>query len=221
MGDPFLFLVNCYHNARVGLIREPTPRACEMSPDSFPSDSINAQIWQVLALLDELPPSPRSGYRLDELAANFETLKRADPEQCAAAEQQIWTAWCDHVEPVAKAAMTAGIRQLSDGNLEQSEAIFDQLVADHPTWAEAWNKRATVLFLLNQDAKSVNDIHRTLELEPRHFGALGGFAQICVRIGTPEAARQALLRLLEVNPHAPGVAEAVASLANAGPNVLH
>ena len=192
-----------------------------MPPDSSPSDSVNAQIWQVLALLDELPPSPRSGYRLHQLAANFEMLKHPDPEERAAAEQQIWTAWCDHSQPVAKAAMMAGIRHLSDGNLEQAEAIFDQLILDHPTWAEAWNKRATVLFLLNRDAQSVNDIHHTLELEPRHFGTLGGFAQICVRNGTPEAARQALLRLLVVNPHAPGVAEAAASLADDGPNVLH
>jgi Flp pilus assembly protein TadD len=192
-----------------------------MTSDAFPSDSINAQIWQVLALLDELPPAPRLGYRMDELAANFDILDDADPEQRAAAEQQIWTAWCDHTEAVAKAAMTAGIGHLSAGDMDKAEVIFDQLVADHPTWAEAWNKRATVLFLRHRDAKSVTDIHRTLELEPRHIGALGGFAQICVRNDNPEAARQALLRLLTVNPHAPGVAEAAASLATDGPKVLH
>ncbi len=192
-----------------------------MSPSSSPSDSVNAQIWQVLALLDKLPSAPQSGYRLHQLAANFEMLKHPDPEERAGAEQQIWTAWCDHSQPIAKAAMMTGIGHLSDGELEPAKAIFDQLVADHPTWAETWNKRATVLFLLNRDAESVGDIHRTLELEPRHFGALGGFAQICVRNGTPEAAQQALSRLLAVNPNAPGVAEALASLANDGPNVLH
>lgn len=117
--------------------------------------------------------------------------------------------------------MAQGIRYLSDRALVEAEAIFDELIDDYPDWAEAWNKRATVLFLMHRDAMSVMDIRRTLELEPRHYGALGGFAQICVRNGVPDAALQALSRLLRLNPHAPGIAEAVATLSDDGPKTLH
>jgi thioredoxin-like negative regulator of GroEL len=192
-----------------------------MSPTSFPTDSVHLQIWQVIALLDDLPASPESGYRLDEVAAGFEALRAEAPEQRAAAEKQIWSAWCDHPEARARAAITDGIQQLSTGDLERAEMIFDDLVANYPEWAEAWNKRATLYFLQHRDAMSVIDIHRTLELEPRHFGALGGFAQICVRNGAPDAARRALLRLLAINPGAPGIAEAAAALADDAPHVLH
>ena len=192
-----------------------------MTPSSFSTDSVHVQIWRIIELLDELPAEPASGYRLDELAGSFEALRAKAPEQRAAAEEQIWSVWCDHPEASAKAAIADGIRQLSTGDLARAEVIFDDLVADYPGWAEAWNKRATLYFLQNRDGISVIDIHRTLELEPRHFGALGGFAQICVRNGAPDAARRALLRLLAINPGAPGIAEAAAALADDAPHVLH
>ncbi len=192
-----------------------------MSRDFVPPGSLNAQIWQVLELLDEPVSAPNAGYRLDDLAGGFESLAGSDPEVRASAEQTIWAAWCDHPDPAARAAMARGIRDLSDGALVEAEAIFDELIEDYPDWAEAWNKRATVLFLMHRDAMSVMDIHRTLELEPRHYGALGGFAQICVRNGAPDAARQALSRLLTLNPHAPGIAETVAALGDDKPKTIH
>lgn len=192
-----------------------------MPPESPPDNSVHAQIWQVIALLDALPATPVSGFRLDELAGGFDALRAADADARAGAEEQIWSVWCDHPERSAKAAMVDGIRLLSGGALPEAEAVFDRLVAEHPGWAEAWNKRATLYFLQDRDAASVADIHRTLELEPRHFGALGGFAQICVRNGAPDAARRALLRLLAINPGAPGIAEAAAALAEEVPKVLH
>jgi thioredoxin-like negative regulator of GroEL len=192
-----------------------------MTSSSFSTDSLHVQIWRVIELLDDLPAVPASGYRLDELAGSFEALRAQAPEKRTTAEEQIWSAWCDHPEARAKAAIADGIRQLSAGDLERAEVIFDDLVADYPVWAEARNKRATLYFLQNRDAMSVIDIHRTLGLEPRHFGALAGFAQICVRNGAPDAARRALLRLLAINPGAPGIAEAAAALADDAPHVLH
>jgi thioredoxin-like negative regulator of GroEL len=192
-----------------------------MTPKSFATDSVHAQIWRVIELLDDLPTTPVSGNKLDELAANFATLRAATSEERTAAEEHIWSIWCDHPEARAKTAMADGVGYLSAGSLTKAEAIFDALIADNASWAEAWNKRATLYFLQNRDAMSVIDIHHTLDLEPRHFGALGGFAQICVRNGAPDAARQALLRLLEINPGAQGVAEAAAALGDDAPKVLH
>ena len=75
------------------------------------------------------------------------------------------------------------------GALTAAKEVFDRLIERHPTWAETWNKRATVYFLQGRDSASISDIYLTLELEPRHFGALGGFAQICMRNGAADAAR--------------------------------
>lgn len=78
--------------------------------------------------------------------------------------------------------------------------LLDQVVTLAPNYPEGWNRRATVHFVMEDFAKSMSDIVRTLELEPRHFGALGGMAEILKGEGRKEAAIRAYQRLLDVYP---------------------
>ena len=94
-------------------------------------------------------------------------------------------------------------------------------MAARPDWAEAWNKRATLYYMLGRDEDSVRDIHRTLELEPRHFGALSGFAQICLRAGDRGSALVAFETALRINPHLNLVQAAVVELNQSFPSYLH
>lgn len=191
-----------------------------MATESSPS-SLQREVWRVAQQLDELPAVPDSGHRLDDLTTNFDALSSTTEAARTTAEESIWAIWCDHPEPPVKERMADGIRLLAAGELVEAEATFDGLIADHPDWAEAWNKRATVYFLQGRDAASVSDIFQTFVLEPRHFGALGGFAQICMRNGIPDTAQAALERLLAVNPGAPGVAETVEALRQHVPKTMH
>ena len=77
---------------------------------------------------------------------------------------------------------------------------LDDIVARAPDWAEAWNKRATVLYLIGEHDRSLADIERTLALEPRHFGALAGIGLIRIAKGEHRAALAAFRRALAVNP---------------------
>lgn len=90
------------------------------------------------------------------------------------------------------------------GDYQGALATFDDLVERNPEFAEAWNKRATVHYLLGNDEASVADIVETLELEPRHFGALSGLALIYERNDQPVAAASALRRALAVHPQMGG-----------------
>jgi tetratricopeptide (TPR) repeat protein len=78
--------------------------------------------------------------------------------------------------------------------------FLDQIVTLSPNFAEGWNRRATVHFLMNNYAKSMADIDRTLQLEPRHFGALSGMAQILKNTDRKQLALDAYLRVLEIYP---------------------
>ncbi|PWK58040.1 hypothetical protein [Aminobacter sp. AP02] len=78
--------------------------------------------------------------------------------------------------------------------------FLDQVVTLQPQYAEGWNRRATVHFLMRNYRKSMADIERTLELEPRHFGALAGIAQIMATTGHDELALQGWQRVLAVYP---------------------
>ena len=191
-----------------------------MSAESI-SGSLQSEIWRVASLLEQLPRAPEAGHLLDDLAACFGDLGLKNEAARVETEERIWTIWCNHPEPQTKAQMSLGIRLLTAGKLDQAEAVFGQLIERHPEWAEAWNKRATVYFLQGRDAASIRDIYSTLELEPRHFGALGGFAQICMRNGVPDAALAALKRLLAVNPGAPGIAEAAAAISRNTLKTMH
>lgn len=78
--------------------------------------------------------------------------------------------------------------------------FLDQVLTLQPRFAEAWNRRATVHFMMENHAKSMADIERALRLEPRHFGALAGMAGILKARGHKERALEAYSRVLEVYP---------------------
>jgi len=86
-------------------------------------------------------------------------------------------------------------------NFEVALALLDKLVELQPDWAEAWNKRATVRYLVDDYEGSMADIAHVLKLEPRHFGALSGMGMILERRGFREDALRAYRRALAIAPH--------------------
>jgi len=156
-------------------------------------------------------PNPALPSTLDAL---FETLCRAETaERAAEVEDEIWTLWLEHPRPAAREALERAGQAIAGRDFEQAGRLLDRIVEDFPDYAEAWNKRATLRFLQKRDNDSVNDIRRTLLLEPRHFGAICGFAQICLRQGRGDLALFALQRAHSIHPTMDSVNEAIAQLA--------
>jgi tetratricopeptide (TPR) repeat protein len=90
--------------------------------------------------------------------------------------------------------------------------FLDQVVTLSPGYAEGWNRRATVHFMMRSFGKSMADIDRTLQLEPRHFGALAGLAQIMKERGSKELALDAYQRVLDIYPMMRSAQNEVATL---------
>ena len=90
--------------------------------------------------------------------------------------------------------------------------LFDAVVKLDPKFAEGWNKRATLHYLMGNYRRSFADITKTLELEPRHFGALQGYAAMASELGDKKGALNAYQRAQSLNPHLDGVAEAIRRL---------
>jgi tetratricopeptide (TPR) repeat protein len=105
--------------------------------------------------------------------------------------------------------MARAIAALGTHNLQVSRALLDKLIALRPDWAEAWNKRATVRYLLDDERGSMADIARVLVLEPRHFGALSGMGMILERGGFTDDALRAYRRALEIAPQLASLRSAV------------
>ena len=86
------------------------------------------------------------------------------------------------------------------GELDNAIELFTKVVKQSPDFAEGWNKRATVYFLKGELNKSISDIEKTLDLEPRHFGALDGLAEIYLIKDDLIGAATTYRRILEIIP---------------------
>jgi tetratricopeptide (TPR) repeat protein len=140
--------------------------------------------------------------RLPDLFAKLESADNVDA--AFQIEKRIWVIWTNHKDINIDALMDAGQQRMVPGGYERSLAIFNRIIAKAPDFAEGWNKRATVLYLLGDLEGSVRDIEATLALEPRHFGALAGLGLIYRAIEKPESALRAFEKILEINPQSLG-----------------
>jgi tetratricopeptide (TPR) repeat protein len=137
--------------------------------------------------------------RLDGL---FERLRHTpDPVEARALEQRIWGLWLETDDAAVNRLMQQGVLALQGQRYPVALQAFDRMVEQAPRFAEGWNKRATVHYLMGDLQASVLDIERTLGLEPRHFGALSGLGLIYDAIDEPQAALRSFEAALELNPH--------------------
>ncbi len=157
-----------------------------------------------------------------ELDALFNLLRGAsDPGDRADAEQRIWAIWSGHEDADAAGAMRGVIAAFESGDLLAADRELNMMVDRWPNWAEAWNRRATLRFIEERDVDSLNDIRRTLELEPRHFGALSGFGQICLRAREISSALLAFEHAVAVNPNMESIRQVAEVLRRQDPRTIH
>lgn len=139
------------------------------------------------------------------LPALFAALKKApSPDAAAAIEARIWVIWLASGKNELDALMAKGVAEMDAEDYDAALADFSTIVAREPGFAEGWNKRATLYYLMGDYKKSLADIDRTLKLEPRHFGALSGLGLVNVQLEHYEDAVQAYERLLKFDPRNAG-----------------
>ena len=144
------------------------------------------------------PAAPTRQGRLDQL---FTELKRERNEK--AAERiagRIWNEWNQSGSASIDLMMQWAQKATEDQKFDVALDFLDQVVTLQPDYAEGWNRRATVHFLMKNYGKSMADIERTLQLEPRHFGALSGLAQIMTETGHKQSALEAWQKVLAIYP---------------------
>jgi tetratricopeptide (TPR) repeat protein len=144
------------------------------------------------------PDALQPGAKLDKL---FADLKRERNEQAAERiSRRIWEAWNQSGSANVDLMMQWAQKAIEDKKFDVALDFLDQVTTMKPDYAEGWNRRATVHFMMNNFSKSMVDIERTLELEPRHFGALSGMAQIMRNRDRKELALAAYERILAIYP---------------------
>lgn len=133
---------------------------------------VAAMVLAAVTLLAPPALASQNDGRLDVLFARLRTTDSA--AEATAITREIWAIWQQSESDTVNVLMAKGIDEMSRGNYGAALDVFTQMVEAEPNFAEGWNKRATVYYLIGEFDASVRDIDRTLALEPRHFGALSG-----------------------------------------------
>ena len=148
--------------------------------------------------------------RLDLLFAGL--AKSNSATEAKSIENSIWKIWIENKNQPVSRIMEFGIKSMNKGALKAALRAFDEVVKMDPEFAEGWNKRATIYYLLQDFPASVKDIAQTLRLEPRHFGALSGLGLINAALGRHQAALKAFKQASKIHPQMSGVQQHIKML---------
>ena len=136
--------------------------------------------------------------RLNQL---FNELKVNKSKVAFIIEQEIWALWSTHpTNQKLTAKLEEGSQLVRDQNYLKAKDIFTEVINLDQSWAEAWNKRATVLYILGDFQKSQDDIEKVLALEQRHFGALAGQGLVNIQLKNYEKAIRSYEQAQEIYP---------------------
>ena len=140
---------------------------------------------------------------LDKLFSQLKNTKTLSSAQIV--EKKIWEIWLIHPSDDRRGfrlteLLIQGSRLMNMGELSKAYQLFTTIIATEPDWSEAWNKRATVLYMLGRYQESQENINEVLKLEKRHFGALSGQGLVQTELKNYEKAINSYIEVQKIYP---------------------
>lgn len=163
--------------------------------------------------LEKADPKPAEGKTkrppatLDDLFARLAAAK--DEGEAAGVANLIERRWARSGSDTADLLMSRAGDALKGRDFPLAVELLDRVVTLRPEWAEAWHRRATAFFLLDDPVSAIADIRRVLAKEPRHFGAWAGLGHIYMSTGDKKRALEAYRKALAIHPRLPKLREMV------------
>ena len=146
--------------------------------------------------------SLKANERDNQLNKLFEELKVDNYKITQEIEQKIWNIWSTHpTDKNLTEILGRGSKLVREQELVQAFDVFTRVIELDPNWAEAWNKRATVLYLMGKHEMSQADIDKVLDIEKRHFGALTGQGLVQTALENYEKAIDSYVEAHKVHPY--------------------
>jgi tetratricopeptide (TPR) repeat protein len=149
---------------------------------------------------------------MGDLPALVRALRDTDPGVRASSEASMWEIWSRSGDEEVDRLFTLGLAQMTASQGEAAVQTFSRIIRERPDFAEGWNKRATLYYLLGDYERSLADCQEVMKRNPYHFGALSGYGMIYLRLGEPETALGYFQRALAINPNLETVEETVQML---------
>ena len=151
--------------------------------------------------------------RAERLNSLFSDLAVEElPVNAQLLEREIWEVWMDSGDEKVNFELSIGVNAMNEGLMDDAINQFSKVTEMAEDFAEGWNKRATAYYFNDELDKSLLDIQKTLELEPRHFGAISGMGLIFLELGNERAALKAFEEVLRLYPMSPSARSQVEAL---------
>ena len=141
-----------------------------------------------------------------------QALRDVDPLVRAFAENTMWRVWSRSGDDAVDQLFAVGVEQMDARLGEAAVETFTEVIRRRPEFAEGWNKRATVYYLVGEYEKSLADCDEVMKRNPYHFGALSGYGMIYLKLDRPAKALDYLQQALRVNPNLESVQQTVEML---------
>jgi tetratricopeptide (TPR) repeat protein len=134
-----------------------------------------------------------------------------DPDQGVRllAQGVMWDIWSRSGDAEIDRMFAGGVQEMSEGRWDEAVTTFTRIITRKPDFAEGWNKRATVYYLMGDYKRSLADCDEVMKRNPFHYGALSGYGMIYVQLDMPARALEYYERALDVNPNLDGVKNAI------------
>jgi tetratricopeptide (TPR) repeat protein len=150
--------------------------------------------------------------RMEDVPRLVEALRDPEPAVRTLAEQSLWQVWSRSGDADVDALFQRGLDQMNGRDFGEAIETFSQIIQKKPDFAEGWNKRATLYYLVGEYEKSLADCQEVIRRNPVHFGVLSGFGLNYLRLRKPEQALDYFERALAVNPNLDQIQAAVEEL---------
>jgi tetratricopeptide (TPR) repeat protein len=147
-----------------------------------------------------------------DLPALARTLRDPDPVVRGFVESAMWSVWSRSGDAEVDGLFAIGVEQMSQRQLEDAAQTFSRIIQRRPDFAEGWNKRATVYFMLGDYRRSLADCDEVMARNAYHWGALSGYGMIYMQLDQPGRALEYLEKALTVNPNLDQVAQTIEML---------
>ena len=164
----------------------------------------------VVAMCGSFVYADQNNSELDMLFSRLH--ETVDEDEAAEITRKIWRNWYENSDAAVNELMYRGEISMRHGKYDDAVNYFSEIIDIAPDFAEGWNRRATAYYIIGEYQLSTDDVAKTLNLEPRHFGALSGQGMIYLQLEQRDLALQYMERALEANPHMQAVRSSIKAL---------
>lgn len=143
-------------------------------------------------------PAPAADAPLDRM---FDSLRTAPAPEAVRLGEEIRLRLANSGSPSMNLLLKRGRDAMAAGDTELALELLGALTDHAPEFTEGWHARALAQAQAGLMGPAIDDLQRSLTLDPRHFAAIYSLGTLLEQVGLPDLAAEAYARVAVIHPH--------------------